>query len=243
MKPLLIIVGADKGGVGKTTVTRVLTDYLDAAKFPFRAYDTEHPRGVLKRFRPAETEVVDLTEVTEQMKVFDTLQTNPVTVVDIRAGLLSPTLRTLANVGLLEMVAAQQVTLVVLHVLGPSLASLEEIEETAGLIPGAHHFLVKNHINKTQFFNWDETLMQRSGAAARSGVIEVPQLSEMATESVDTQGTTFTQFVNNQRADGQNANPPHSFVLKGYVRTWLKDVFASFDRANINGIVGAAVTS
>lgn len=243
MKPLLIIVGADKGGVGKTTVTRVLTDYLEAAKFPFRAYDTESPRGVLKRFRPAETEVVDLTEVTQQMKVFDTLQVNPVTVVDIRAGLLSPTLKTLADVGLLEMVAAQQVTLVVLHVLGPSLASLEEIEETASAIPGAHHFLVKNHINKTQFFNWDEALAGRAVAAAKSGVIEVPQLAEMAVENVDTFGVTFTQFVNNQRPDGVNANPPYSFVLKGYVRTWMKDVFGAFDRANINGIAGMAVTS
>src|SRR6185369_8620115 len=168
---------------------------------------------------------------------------NPVTVVDIRAGLLSPTLRTLANVGLLEMVAAQQVTLVVLHVLGPSLASLEEIEQTAGLIPGAHHFLVKNHINKTQFFNWDEGLANRAVAAAHSGVIDVPQLAEMAVENVDTFGVTFTQFVNNQRPDGTVATPPDSFVLEGYVRTWMKDVFGAFDQANINGIAGQAVTS
>ena len=36
-KPTVILVGADKGGVGKTTVARTLLDYLTAEKLPTRA--------------------------------------------------------------------------------------------------------------------------------------------------------------------------------------------------------------
>jgi len=50
-KPAVIIVGADKGGVGKTTVARTLLDYFTAHQIPTRAFDTEAPRGTLKRFR------------------------------------------------------------------------------------------------------------------------------------------------------------------------------------------------
>ena len=59
-KPAVILVGADKGGVGKTTVARTLLDYFGAHHTPTRAFDTESPRGTLKRFHPDVTEVVDV---------------------------------------------------------------------------------------------------------------------------------------------------------------------------------------
>src|SRR5689334_6018935 len=93
-KPAVVLVGADKGGVGKTTVSRALLDYFIAHNIPTRAFDTECPKGTLKRFHPEVTEVVDITSTSDQMKIFDTLS-NPdarVTVIDIRAGLLSSTL-------------------------------------------------------------------------------------------------------------------------------------------------------
>ena len=57
MKPTLILVGADKGGVGKTTVSRILLDYFARKNVLTRAFDTENPRGSLKRFYPATTEI------------------------------------------------------------------------------------------------------------------------------------------------------------------------------------------
>ena len=37
-KPVVIVVGADKGGVGKTTVSRTLLDYFSANSVPTRAF-------------------------------------------------------------------------------------------------------------------------------------------------------------------------------------------------------------
>src|SRR5205823_14258011 len=75
-KPAVIIVGADKGGVGKTTVARTLLDYFIVQQIPTRAFDTEAPRGTLKRFHPEVAEVVDMTLVADQMKIFDTLNSS-----------------------------------------------------------------------------------------------------------------------------------------------------------------------
>ena len=74
MNPALIVVGADKGGVGKTTVSRLLLDYLASRKTPARAFDAEHPRGTLARFHGDTTEIVDLTQTADQMKIIDTLE-------------------------------------------------------------------------------------------------------------------------------------------------------------------------
>jgi MinD superfamily P-loop ATPase len=85
------VVGADKGGVGKTTVSRTLLDYFEVKHIPTRAFDTESPRGTLKRFHPDITEIVDVTTTSDQMQIFDTLNgTSPlVTAIDVRAGLMS----------------------------------------------------------------------------------------------------------------------------------------------------------
>jgi 2-phosphoglycerate kinase len=39
-QPTVILIGADKGGVGKTTVARTLLDYLTTQEIPTRAFDT-----------------------------------------------------------------------------------------------------------------------------------------------------------------------------------------------------------
>jgi len=237
-KPAVILVGADKGGVGKTTVARTLLDYFSAHNVPLRAFDTESPRGTLKRFHPDVTEVVDVTQVADQMKIFDTLgnDVNKVTVIDVRAGLLSPTLRALGEIGLLDSAKKGQITFAVFHILGPSIASLEEIAETANTVGDANYFLVKNFINATTFFEWDpatyNSYFKRLKGAAE---INVPKLSEMAYEQVEVASTPFVSFIANKDARGEDAN--YSFVLRGYVRHWLGNVWGEYDRVNLMDLV------
>ena len=88
-KPTVVVVGADKGGVGKTTVSRTLLDYFTAHHVPTRAFDTESPKGTLKLFHPDITDIVDVTSVADQMRIFDPLSSTDasVTVIDVRARL------------------------------------------------------------------------------------------------------------------------------------------------------------
>src|SRR6266481_2281307 len=130
-KPAVVLIGADKGGVGKTTIARTLLDYLSSNQIRSRAFDTESPKGALKRFHPDITEVVDIDLVTDQMKIFDTLNArdDAVTLIDIRAGLMSRTLTMLDDIGFIGAAAEGQISFVVFHILGPTIASLEEIAE------------------------------------------------------------------------------------------------------------------
>ena len=182
-KPTVVVVGADKGGVGKTTVARTLLDYFTAHHVPTRAFDTESPKGTLKRFHPDISEIVDATSVPDQMRIFDTLSTTDasVTVIDVRAGLLSPTLRSLRDIGFLDAVKKGQLTFVVFHILGSSIASLNEIEDTSTFIADGKYFLVKNFINNTSFFEWDQATYASYFRKFKDAVeITIPKLNEMA---------------------------------------------------------------
>jgi hypothetical protein len=237
-KPTVILVGADKGGVGKTTVSRALLDYFIAHNVPTRAFDTEAPKGTLKRFHPDLTDVVDITSIADQMKMFDTLSAADaqVTVIDIRAGLLSPTLRALRDIGLLDAAKKSQLTFGVFHILGPSIASLDEIKETAAFMGDASYFLVKNFINNTTFFEWDPNTHNSYFKAIKDArELVIPKLNEMACEQVEVAAVPYVSFVANKGPHGENAS--YSFVLRGYVRHWLGNVWAEFDRVNLIDLV------
>jgi hypothetical protein len=226
-KPAVFLIGADKGGVGKTTIARTLLDYFGARHVPTRAFDTESPRGTLKRFHPDVTEVVDVTSAFDQIKMFDTLSSSDakVTLIDVRAGQLSSTLQALSDIGFLELGKTAQVTLAMFQILGPSIASLDEIAETARFVSDASYFLIKNHVNETSFFEWDPgTYKSYFKKIKDAQEINIPKLNEMACEQVELAGVPYVSFV-----DDKN----YSFVLRGYVRHWLGQVWREFDRMRL----------
>jgi hypothetical protein len=241
-KPTVLIVGADKGGVGKTTVARTLLDYFSYRKVPIRAFDTEYPRGTLKRFHPDMTEVVDVTRIPDQMQIFDTMSDNTVTLIDVRAGILSPTLRALRDIGFIDVARKGQINFAVFHILGPSIASLDEIAETADFMTEAKYFLVKNFINNTSFFEWDQSTYNSYFHRIKDTVdLTIPKLNEMACEQVEIASVSYRTFIDNKGANGESAN--YSFVLRGYVRHWLGNVWAEYERVKLLDLVDTPVES
>jgi hypothetical protein len=176
------------------------------------------------------------------MKIFDTLGSADakVTVIDVRAGLLSSTLRALSDIGFLESAKKGQITFAVFHILGPSIASLEEIAETASVVGDANYFLVKNFINNTTFFEWDPATYN-SYFRKIKGAMEftVAKLNEMACEQVEVASVPFVGFVANKNAGGEATN--YSFVLRGYVRHWLGNVWSEYDRVKLMDLIAPKV--
>jgi len=235
VKPVVLLIGADKGGVGKTTITRTVIDYLASKNMPTRAFDAEHPRGTLKRFHPGSTDIIDITDVADQMKMLDTPNSSEVkvSVIDIRAGLLSETLQALTDVGFFDMVKSGEFNFGLLHVVGPSIASLDEISEMLPLAEDKHYFVVKNFINETSFFEWNSPEVHKRYFKMMKNAIEVniPRLNERAYEQVELAGIPFATFVANRNPQGLPAN--YSLVLRGYVRTWLNQISAEYDRVGL----------
>jgi hypothetical protein len=57
----------------------------------------------------------------------------------------------------------------------------------------------------------------------------------MACEQVEVASVPYVSFVANKAANGQSA--AYSFVLRGYVRHWLGNVWAEFDRVKLIDMV------
>src|ERR1700741_5294519 len=91
-------------------------------------------------------------------------------------------------------------------ILGPSIASLDEIADTAAYLGDARYFLVKNFINNTHFFQWDEETHSSYFKRIKDAVeIVIPKLNEMATEQVELASVPFVNFVANKKPSGEPA--------------------------------------
>jgi hypothetical protein len=60
----------------------------------------------------------------------------------------------------------------------------------------------------------------------------------MAYEQVEIAGSSFSQFVANKTGDGRQA--AHSFVLRGYVRTWQGKIAEEFDEIGLLDLIAGA---
>jgi hypothetical protein len=219
MSPHIVIVGADKGGVGKTTVSRTLIDYFQSRGLSLRAFDTEYPTGALNRFHPDKVQLVNIEDSEDQVKVFDGLSSAQVTLIDIRAGLFSKTLAWLALLGFLEGVKDGSLRISVVHVIGSNKASFDEIGLTTAAVQGAKHHVLLNHTNRSKF----------GGLPTIVGdPIQVHLLDELAASTVDIKGMGFAAYLADEAGQSR--------TLRGYVNAWLKSTFAEYDRVGLNTV-------
>ena len=101
---------------------------------------------------------------------------------------------------------------------------------------GAKYYLVKNLINNTSFFEWDQATYNSYFHRIKDAVeITIPKLNEMACEQVELASVPYLSFIANKGLNGENA--AYSFVLRGYVRHWLGNVWAEYDRIKLVDVV------
>lgn len=202
LSPRLIIVGADKGGVGKTFVARTLMEFLPGA----RAVDTEATKG-LSRFYPTAT-VLDADKIDDQMRLFDAMP--PLTLVDMGAGQLLRSLRSMRELGLLEDTKAGRLDLTVVQPLGPNSQSADELVEVAAQLDAANHYTLRNMVSPdSQFFAFNEVMFAAMDVRSLG---TLPHLDDRAAEAIDSRHQTFHAF---------EADDGNSFTLRRRLTFWL----------------------
>jgi hypothetical protein len=234
VKPTLLIVGAQKGGVGKTTVARLLLHWLEENRRTHVAFDTEAPLGSLIRFHDDKTELVDISEVSAQMRIFDALasdRSGSIFVVDLRAGQLYAMLDMLTDLRILRDAQEGAFDVVFLHIIGGSIESIREVSETLDRFSGAKHIIVTNPGNGADLSDWAASDV-RANIERDGGVeINIPALNKQAYLEIDRTGASFAQFVNNKHKNGSDAS--YSYVLRGYARNWLLKAMTEIDRIGL----------
>jgi hypothetical protein len=220
--------------VGKTTTSCSLSDFILAKGAKARIFDAEVAgAGDLRRFVPA-ADLIDIKQVDDLTKIFDG-NIDGVTLVDLPAGQICPSLHDFDQAHLFDDVRAGRMAMGVVHVLSPSERSTEEVAEVAQRIKGARHFIVANDLNNEGGFakrTANHALVAQL-QKMQPTTINMPFLKTEACDAVRKAGMSFNRFSVDQQ---------QSRILRGFVKTWVDQVFSEFERVGLGELVAAAIS-
>lgn len=223
-RPRLILTHGEKGGVGKTTVARVIADFLNSRNASFRAFDAEGTTGQLLRFHPTETAAVNVASAASVAPVLDYLMEpggKRLALVDLGARSGEDVKSWLYRGGALEEAEASRLGITVIYVLGGAVDSVGHLKECFGALGmDVNYVVVKNFGVAGKFDVYDHSNVRKDLLAAGAREIAIPALDGSVYQSVDRASISFSAF-----ADGQNGN--FGFTERRYCRSWLRECFAA----------------
>jgi len=228
-KPRLILAHGEKGGVGKTTVARVISDYFRARELTFRGFDAEGSTGQLLRFHPEETSPVDISSAASVAPVLDYLMEGGgkrLALVDLGARSGADLKSWLYRGGALEEASAQRLGITLVYVIGgavDSVGHLKECYDALGADPA--YIMVRNLGVSSKFDVYDQSNTRDELLNAGGRELTFPALDPFVYQSVDKASVPFSAF-----ADNVGGN--FSYTERRYCRTWLRECFAALDEVS-----------
>lgn len=223
-RPRLILTHGEKGGVGKSTVARLIADFLNSRNSSFRAFDAEGATGQLLRFHPSETAAVNVASAASVAPVLDYLMEpagKRLALVDLGARSGEEVKGWLYRGGALEEAEASRLGITVVYVLGGAVDSVGHLKECFGALGrDVHYVIVKNFGVAAKFDVYDQSNTRKDLLAAGAREIAIPALDGSVYQSVDRASLAFSAF-----AEGQNAS--FGFTERRYCRTWLRECFTA----------------
>ncbi len=226
-KPRLILTHGEKGGVGKTTVARVVADFLGSRDASFRAFDAEGSTGQLLRFHPEETAAVQVESAAAIAPVLDYLMEaggKKLALGDLGARSGEDVRSWLYRGGALEEAEAGRLGITVVYVLGGAIDSVGHLKECFGALGrDVNYVIVKNFGVAGKFEVYDNSNVRQDLLSVGAREIAIPQLDGAVYQSVDRASISFRSF-----ADGNTGN--FSYTERRYCKTWLRECFTALEQ-------------
>jgi hypothetical protein len=226
-KPRLVIAHGEKGGVGKTTVARVIAEFLRARETNFRAFDAEGATGPLLRFHPDETLPIDISAAASVAPVLDYLMEGTagkrLALVDLGARSGADLKSWLYRGGALEEAAAGHLGLTLVYVVGGAVDSVGHLKECAvALGQTPDYIMVRNLGVATQFEVYDQSMVRQEILNNNGREITFPALDQHVYQTVDRASLQFNAFAENQGGS-------FSYTERRYTKTWLRECFTALE--------------
>lgn len=221
----LNFIGGEKGGVGKSVVSRVLAQYFIDQERTFTGFDTDRSHASFRRFYAdyASRVVVDSYEGLDL--IVSGFEDNPAqsVIVDLAAQTAAPLSRWVKDSDLIALLQELGVSVNFWHVADAgkdSVDLLQRLIDTYGDL--ANYIVVKNMGRGSDFSLLEDSpeLNYALGIGAR--VITLNQLHEASMRKIDRQNASFWGAINNK--SGPDAL---GMLERQRVKTWLKSTYAA----------------
>ncbi len=227
----LNFIGGEKGGVGKSVVSRLLAQYFIDKDRSFTGFDTDRSHTTFTRFYAdyASPVVVDSYEGLDRLassfeEAVEHNQDKSV-IVDLAAQTAAPLAKWIKDSALFEVMDEMDVVVNFWHVADAgrdSVDLLDRLIDTYDINP--NYFVVKNQGRGSDFSQLESSSAMEKALEQDARVITLTQLHEASMRKIDRQNASFWAALNHR-----NGEDALGLLERQRVKNWLKHNYATFD--------------
>ncbi len=225
------LIGGEKGGVGKSMMSRLLSQYFIDHELPFTGYDTDRSHGSLTRFygEHASAMLVDRFEALDRIVESAVERPGSRVLVDLAAQTHGPLVKWMDESGVLDMADLSGIAIHYWHVMDNGRDSVDLLTRLLDRFgQRVHYVLVKNQLRGEDFGQ-----LERSGQLDRAiglgaQVIEIRRLHEAVMQKIDARNASFWAAKNVTTIDG----PGLGMMERQRLKLWLATAYAEIARVN-----------
>ncbi len=226
------LIGGEKGGVGKSMVSRLLAQYFIDREIPFVGFDTDRSHGSLMRFYAdyASPALVDRFEALDAIVEAAIEEPGRRVLVDLAAQTHDGLVKWMDESGVLDMADLSGIALYYWHVMD---AGRDSVDLLAHLLDRfgqrVHYVVVRNQLRGDDFGQ-----LERSGQLSRAvglgaKVMDLKKLQDAVVQKIDARNSSFWAARHPSALDG----PGLGLMERQRLKMWMNNSYAAIESLGV----------
>jgi hypothetical protein len=225
------LIGGEKGGVGKSLVSRLLAQYFIDHSIPFLGFDSDRSHGALMRFYAgfASPVLVDRYESLDAIVEAATENPERRIVVDLAAQTQEPLTRWMDESQLLSLAPELGLNIRYWHVMDNGRDSVDLLKRLLDQYEGRlSYVIVQNQLRGEEFEILKTSGLLERAQALNASVLAIKKLHESSMTKIDAGSNSFWKATQPEDKGGMKLG----ILERQRVRSWLKGAYEALARVN-----------
>jgi len=228
----VLLIGGEKGGVGKSLVSRALAQYFIDHSMPFVGFDTDRSHGALMRFYAdyASPILIDRYEALDHIVEVAVEQSGLRVLVDLAAQTHAPLVAWMDDSGVLDLARENGLQITYWHVMDTGRDSVDLLRQILERFQDRlNYVVVRNQLRGNDFSNLEKSGLLDRLSDLGGRVIEVKQLHQSVIQKIDAKDSSFWAA----KQSGTEFGAGLGLMERQRLKTWMNHVFAEFSAAGV----------
>ncbi len=226
------LIGGEKGGVGKSMVSRLIAQYLLDNELPWVGFDTDRSHGSLMRFYTEHATPVLVERYEALDRIIEDAVEHPGrrVLVDLAAQTHDPLVRWMDDSGVLDMADLASVQLNYWHVMDSGRDSVDLLERLFDRFgQRLHYVLVRNQLRGDDFSQLERSGQLQRAASLGARIIDIKKLHESVVQKIDAKNASFWAARNSTESDGAGLG----LMERQRLKMWLAHAYGELGLAGV----------
>jgi len=228
----ILLIGGEKGGVGKSLVSRALAQYFIDHSMPFVGFDTDRSHGALMRFYAdyASPILIDRYEALDHIVEAAVERPGIRVLVDLAAQTHAPLVAWMDDSGVLDLAPENALRITYWHVMDTGRDSVDLLRQVLERFHDRlNYVVVRNQLRGNDFSNLDKSGLLDRLSDLSGRVVEIKQLHQSVIQKIDARDSSFWAA----KQSGAEFGAGLGLMERQRLKTWINNVFAEFDAARV----------